>query len=115
MTTITQQKVLTGLLEDEKQIQRQVSSAVSQLKVQTDLMAHIAAYLFTNPEGLVDSEYLVKVTAAFQEQLVPLLTEVLPKLQAIEACGNEADGAANLDTLITTYGLTPETFSTRYK
>ena len=118
MTTITEQKVINGLLEDGKNIQRAVASSISQLKTQTDLMAQISAYLFTelnNPTGVVDAEYIQTVTAQFQAQLVPLLTDVLPKLQAIEACGTAGSEAENLAALIAAYGLTPATFDARYK
>jgi hypothetical protein len=118
MATITQQKIINGLLEDGKNVQRTVASSISQLKSQTDLMAQISAYLFTelsNPDGVVDAEYIQTVTAQFQAQLVPLLTDILPKLQAIEACGNAENGAANVQAMITAYGLSPATFADRYK
>ena len=118
MATITEQKIINGLLEDGKNVQRTVASSVSQLKAQTDLMAQITAYLFTeaqDPASVVDAEYIQHVTAEFQAVLVPLLTDILPKLQAIEACGNAENGVANLASMITTYGLTPATFDARYK
>ena len=118
MATITEQKLISGLLEDGKNVQRQMSGAISTLKAQTDLVAMITAYLFTevqDPASVVDAEYIQHVTAEFQAVLVPLLTDILPKLQAIEACGNAENGAANLASMITAYGLTPATFDTRYK
>ena len=115
MATITEQKIINGLLSDGASIQRQVASSISLLKTQTDLMSEIAAYLLTNPDGVVDSEYVVKVTSEFQEQLQPLLTDILPKLQAIEAIGHATDGAANLEVMVSLYNLSPLTFSDRYK
>lgn len=116
--TITQQKVMNGLLAEEDQVNRQVANAISQLQSQTDLMLQISAFLFTDVNAatpIIDQEHIDSVTAKFQSQLVPLLTDILPKLQAIEACGNAQNGAANLASMITTYALDPATFPDRYK
>ena len=115
MPTITEQKIINGVLADGVSIQRNVASAISLLKAQTDLMAEAAAYLLTNPDGVVDSEYVAKVTSEFQEQLQPLLTDILPKLQAIESIGSSTNGPANLAAMISAYNLSPATFSYCYK
>ncbi|RDE25137.1 hypothetical protein DV711_06165 [Motiliproteus coralliicola] len=125
-TTVTQQKIIDGLLEDDKEVNRNVANAVSQLKAQTDLMLGITAYLFTevlDENSPVDVDHIANVSQRFQNQLVPLLTDILPKLQAIEACGAlDADGnpdatarATNLANMVSTYSLDPATFDTRYK
>ena len=118
MATITQQKIINGLLDDGKNIQRTMASNVSSIKSMTDLMAQMSAYVFTevqDPSSVVDMEYIQSVTAEFQAVIAPLFTDIIPKLQAIEACGNAVDGQANLAAMITAYGLTPDTFANRYK
>lgn len=115
--TILQTKTLVGLLEDDKNINRAISSAVSHLATNTDLMMQMAAYLFVeagNPDSDIDLEYIVDVTTRFQAQITAL-RDVMVKLDAIEACGNAENGPANLQAMISTYSLDPATFTDRYK
>ena len=108
----SQDVVKTKIIAEEEQIARQFSAAVSQLKAQTDLMLAMSAYLFS---GNADAEHLTDVTTKFQAQIPMLFTDIIPKLTAIESCGNAVDGPANLAAMITTYGLDPDTFTQRYK
>lgn len=115
--SILKTKTLVGLLDDDKNINRAVSGAVSQLSANTDLMMAMAAYLFTeagNANSDIELEYIADVTARFQTQITAL-RELMVKLDAIEACGNAENGPANLAAMISTYSLDPSTFTDRYK
>ncbi len=110
---ITQNDVIkTKLIQDEENVARNFSSTVSKLKVETDLMLEICAYLFS---GNADQDHINEITAKFQEQVPILFTDIIPKLQAIESCGSAENGATNLASMISTYGLNPSTFTDRYK
>lgn len=104
--------VNSKIIAEEDLIAQNFSRAVSQLKAQTDLMLDISAYLFS---GNADEEHIAEVTAKFQDQVPTLFTDIIPKLQAIESCGNAENGAANLAQMITDYSLDPSTFVNRYK
>lgn len=115
--SILKTKTLVGLLEDDKNINRVVAGAVSQLAAQTDLMMAMAAYLFVeagNQNSDIELEYIADVTDRFQVQITAL-RGLMVKLDAIEACGNAVDGPANLQAMISTYNLDPATFTDRYK
>jgi hypothetical protein len=117
MTTILQTKVLNGILEDDKNINRAVASAVSQLNAQVDHMMALAAFLFVDvgsAEPITEMEYIVDVTTRFQAQITAL-RDVMVKLDAVEACGNADNGPANIAAMIATYSLDPSTFTNRYK
>jgi len=117
MTTILQTKILNGILEDDKNINRAVASAVSQLNAQVDQMMALAAFLFVDvgsAEPITEMEYIQNVTSRFQEQITAL-RDIGVKLDAIEACGNAENGPANLAVMIATYNLDPSTFTDRYK
>lgn len=117
MTTILQTKILNGILEDDKNINRSVAAAVSQLNAQVDHMMSLAAFLFVDvgsAEPITEMEYIQNVTGRFQEQITAL-RDVMIKLDAIESCGNADNGPANVAAMIANYNLNPSTFTDRYK
>jgi len=114
MATITEQKIINGLLEDEKNLRRVIPQAVSQLDGSKALLLDVCAYFFTNPDGVVDPETVQRATAAFQAEFIKVKA-IAEVYAAIEACGNAENGPANLQAMITAYGLDPSTFANRYK
>tara|TARA_R110000782_G_scaffold221866_1_gene308996 strand:+ start:320 stop:661 length:342 start_codon:yes stop_codon:yes gene_type:complete len=113
MGMITQQEVLNGkIIAEQDRIASQTASIISQLKTQTDLILEMCAYLFS---GNASADHIAAVTVKFQAQMPTLLGDILPKLQAIEACGNATDGEANLAAMLNTYNINPAVFTDRYK
>jgi len=70
MAIIVEQKIIIGLLEDDKQAQRAVAQTVSSLTVETDKMIQLSACLFTavqDPTSPITADYIIDVTTWFRE------------------------------------------------
>lgn len=112
-----QGKIISGILDDDKNINRAVASAVSQLNAQTDQMLHLAGFLFSDLSAqnpITEAEYIADVTTRFRAQ-IDALRAIMVKLDTIQSCGDADNGPANLAKMIADYGLTPATFTDRYK
>jgi len=115
--SIANGKILNGYIADERDLQRNIASAVASLTNSTALLVMMAPWTFdhvASAGGVVTGDDLVASVAKFQEQLTLLRAQVT-LLEAIEKLGDAdpaivAEGRAVLDDLNTGK---PD-FATRY-
>ena len=77
---ILENRIITGLLQDDKELTRTLSAAVAQLTTQVNLMAEMFPYMMLDSleaDSFIPVEYLVEGTDKFQEQLTLLREQML--------------------------------------
>jgi len=119
MTTIIDQKVISGIIAEEQQIQRNFQSAVATMEAELAKIIQMAAFLFTDVqhvESIVTPEYILDVTTRFNLQTSKLDAMMLD-IHKIHGLGDSDPAIAEQNRLglISEFNCNPASFTNRYK